>query len=261
MAKQVRWTGRPTAKFSEIADCDMLTATEKLINNEIGGFYSIGDEQAFFKLSGERDQLTVSQFEAKLQRELHPNFVCIFNSTITPRHISMGHQIGFFIPELNKFVPLTAVGHSGDNILKANSEGSLVKYLGRKSLREKEQAIMSRGWVAGYEFAKLFILDVRSTGFISPAKMMDAQQFLFLKAKSKTLGGKAYNSKLFQEAKKLRMQEIERQELELKQLAEESRKLRMEKLKEMTGIEEDISTEGYKSLISEAKIEVQHEFA
>lgn len=235
MSFDLRYQPRPTRKLSEITGSDMLSAVEKLINGEIGGYYSIGDEQAYFRLKEDKPQLTIRQFEAKLQ-ELHPYFCCIFNATITPKHISKGHQVGFFVPEVNGFVPLCCVGHAGDNILNANSEGSIAKYIGKKSLREKEQAILSRGYVAAMEFAKLFLNDVKETGTINPNKIMDAKEWLVAKARVQTLGGQAYNAKMFEQARIVMDKEYDNQQAILKIAAEKSKIERENLVKELAGV-------------------------
>lgn len=237
MSMDLRYTKRPTKKFSEITGCDMLSAAERLINGQIGGYYAMGDEQSYFRLRDEKAQLTIRQFEAKLQKELHPYFFCIFNPAITPKYISKGHQMGFFIPEVNGFVPLCCVGHSGDNIINAHSEGSIARYISAKTLHAKEQAIASRGWVAAFEFAKLFLWDLKETGgIINPNKIMDAREFLLMKVRNQVVGGKAHTAKLFQEMRKVRDAAYDEQQKELAARAIQIKQERIDKLENMTGI-------------------------
>ena len=211
---------------------------EKLINGQIGGYYAMGDEQAYFRLRGEKAQLDINQFEQKLQRELHPYFLCTFNPTITPKHISKGHQLGFFVPEVNGFVPLCCVGHSGDHIINAHSEGSIQKYRNAKTLIAREQAIISRGWVAAFEFAKLFLFDLKESGIINPNKIMDAREFLYLKVKNQIPGGDEEVKAMFANMRETRDKIYDEQQAQLEILAAEARKAREDKLAEMTGLNE-----------------------
>lgn len=220
MSSNIRFQPRPTRKLSEVVESDLLTAQEAFIKKEIGGFYSIGDEKAYFRLPGEKASMTVDEFEHKLKTEVHPQFFVLYNPTKTAAHMIEGHHMGFYVPEFGGFVPLCRVGISGSNIISANSQGSVKTYIGKTSLKEKEKAVISRGWVAAFEFAKQFLFDVRTTGGIKRSRVVKSEEFLVFKSMANNLGGKEYITKVFSQAKQMANAELDRLVLERRQEAE-----------------------------------------
>ena len=203
MSLDIRYKKRPTRKLSEVCESDLLTAQEQYVKGTIGGFYSIGDEAAYFRVSGEKATMTVDEFERKLKTEIHPQFFVMYNPTITAKYMVEGHSIGFYVPEFGGFVPLCRVGRSGNNIITANSQGSVERYRGKQSLKEKEKVILSRGWVAAYEFCKQFLLDAKATGGIQRSRIVKAGEFMLFKDMKANLGGDEAITRIFAEAKAL----------------------------------------------------------
>lgn len=157
---KTRWKKRPTKALKEVMGTDLLSATEKYIKNELGGFYSLSDEQAYFKTSHKEGVMNVFEFEKKLKRELHPNFFVIFNPNMTAEHICIGHNIGFFVPEYDAFEPICKVGRSGFQTIEPNTQGKRTNYKGNRYYKfghEDEEANMWRGWLAAFEACRLYL--------------------------------------------------------------------------------------------------------
>jgi hypothetical protein len=170
----------------------------------LGGFYCMADEQAYFRVSGEKASVSIAEFEKRLRKELHPNFFVVYNPTITRPDQVQGHQIGFFVPEYNGFVPLCKVGKSGTREIPANSQGKMVKKA--KDLRgEDEVAVVFRGYVAAYEACKAFINDIQIDG-IKPSRCISAKDFFIYKKMAQEIGGSQKLHEAFEEGRKLAME-------------------------------------------------------
>ena len=223
-------TSHKTAKLSEIIDSDLLTATERYIRSEIGGFYAITDEQAFYKTSSERASVTFSEFERML-KAIHKNFFLIFEPAVLEEHRVGGHRIGFFVDEYDGFVPICAVGRSGDNILPANSRGKIVQYKGQKFKNSgiwDEEAILTRGYVAAFEACKQFIISIQEKG-ISPLRCIGVNEFFAGKKMLAGIGGATTLHNVYSKA-------TSEANVEIRIKTEENKQLEAEKeaIKELT---------------------------
>lgn len=201
MAKDVKFQKRPTRKLKEVVDSDLLTATERIIMGSLGGFYCMADEQAYFRVAGEKASMSLTEFERKLKKELHPNFFVAYNPTITSPDKVQGHQIGFYVPEYQGFVPLCKVGKSGSRDIPANSQGKMVKQK-MDARGETEVAVIFRGYVAAFEAAKAFINDAQLEG-IKPSRCISAKEFFIYKRVAQEIGGETRLHQAFAEGRKL----------------------------------------------------------
>lgn len=198
---KVNFKRRPTTKLSEVVDSDLLTATEKVIMGELGGFYKMADESAYFRLPGDKASMKLEDFEKKLKKELHPNFFIAFNPTKRKDNQVEGHSMGFYVPEYQGFVPLCKVGKSGEKLIPANSQGGMVKQ--RADMRgQTEVAVVWRGYVAAFEAAKEFIMNVQKDG-IKPSRCINAKDFFTYKRVASEIGGSHKIHEAFEQGKKL----------------------------------------------------------
>lgn len=209
MSLDLRYHKRPTRKLSEVTDCDLLTAEEQYIKKQIGGYYSIGDESAYFRVAGEKPTVTTTEFE-RMIKKIHPHFFLIFNPTISSKTQVEGHGIAFYVPEFQGFVPLSRVGRSGSNIITANSIGSKIKYIGKKSLKEKEKTIISRGYIAAIEFCKQFLYDAKIAGKINANRCIKGSDYMVMNKLESSLGGKEVIERVFKEARILAESELDK---------------------------------------------------
>lgn len=225
MTLPVRFKPRPTRILHEVCESDLLTAQESYIKGTMGGYYSLADEKCYFRVSGEKATITVDEFE-RMIKNIHPQFFVIFNPMITQKHMIEGHNIGFYVPEFGGFVPLCRVGRSGNNIITANSQGSVEKYIGSKTLKEKEKVVISRGYVAAAEFCKQFIFDAVKTGGIQRSRIIRAAEYMVFKDMKTNIGGAEAIDKIFKEAKILAETEMDKMIL--------ASKVKEESVKELT---------------------------
>jgi hypothetical protein len=252
---ELRYKPRPTRKLGEIVESDLITAQEKFINGQIGGYYTMADELAYFRVAGEKTQVTVDEFERMLKKEVHPQFFVIFNPHVTKNHMVEGHNIGFYVPEHGGFVPLCRVGRSGQNIIPANSQGSKEKYIGAKSLREKEKVVIMRGYVAAREFCKQFIFDAVKTGGIHRSRIIKSSEYMVFKDLKSNLGGDKVVEAMFREAKKLRDDEADRM-IE----AARAKEARLRELTKAAAVEYDgLTKEENKDISIKTKEEIKEE--
>lgn len=191
--------------LATVVGTDMLTAREKLVKNEIGGFYAISNELAYCAGNDDKDYMSVPEFEKYLRDKIDPHFSVIFNPTITAKHEVIGHSIYFYLPAWDSFIPVCKVGRSADNIIPANSQAKIVEYKGHSYKGYgilDEQAILYRGWVAAYEACKLAYADWELNG-IEPSKALSAKEILALKQIYKlNIGGKAEIEQFVEKAAK-----------------------------------------------------------
>jgi hypothetical protein len=128
-----------------------------------------------------------------------------------------GHNIGYYVPEFGGFVPLCRVGISGSNVISANSQGSVEKYIGSKTLKEKEKVVISRGYIAAAEFCKQFIFDAVNTGGIKRSRVIQSAEYLAMKEMNTSLGGPEVVDRIFKEAKILAESEMDKRILASKE--------------------------------------------
>lgn len=181
----MKFKKRPTKRLAEVIDSDLLTATEKIIKGELGGFYCITDEAAYFKTSRDKAQMTVAEFESHLRKTVDPNFFIVYNPNVTPEHMVHGHQIGLYIDAYKGFVPFIKVGKSADKIIPANSQGKVQKYEGARFRKTHgvfidEEPLLWRGWVAAEEACKQLIVDIQQNG-LSPSRCITPAEFFMYK--------------------------------------------------------------------------------
>lgn len=184
---------RQTKQLKTVIGSDLLTAREKFIMGQSGGFYSLADEQAYFKLSSDKSSMTVPEFERYLKEKIDRNFMITFNPAKTAEHVIIGHSIYFFIPAWDSFIPVCKVGKSGDNILPANSQGKVVKYKGQRYKNSggilDEEPILWRGWVAAFEACKLAYEDWERNG-IEPSRAISPKEAIAMKKIYTVMGNK-----------------------------------------------------------------------
>lgn len=207
----MKFKKRPTKRLAEVIDTDLLTATEKLIKNEIGGFYCIADEQAYFKTSADKATMTVHEFEQHLRKTVDPNFFIVFNPKILPDHMVQGHQIGLYIDAYKGFVPFIKVGKNAMKEIPANSQGKVAKYHGKVFKRSQgmfidEEPLLYRGWVAAEEACKQLIADIRQFG-VSPSRTITPAEFFAYKKMVEHIDG----DRLLHEVMKTAAQQVNTQ--------------------------------------------------
>lgn len=174
---------RQTTQLKTVIGTDLLTARERWVKNEIGGFYAMADEQAYFKVSSDKSQMTVPEFDKYLKENIDPLFTVVWNPTLTADHDVEGHSIYFHVPQWDAFIPICKVGKSADNIIPANSVGKVVAYAGnafKASGIMDEQSVLFRGWVAAFEACKLAYQDWEKNG-IEPSRAITVKEALGLK--------------------------------------------------------------------------------
>ncbi len=251
---ELRYRRRPTRRLEEVCGSDLLPAHEKLIAGTIDGFYKLTDEAAYFRLSGDKAALTVDEFEKKIKKEIHPNFFVAYNPIITAKHMIQGHQVGFYVPEMNGFVPLAKVGRSSDKLIPANSIGGVEKYVGRSTGKIREKGVIFRGWVAGYEMCKEFIKNLKIQP-LTPARVVSSTDFFIYKKMYSQLGGQKAVKDIFMEARKIATMENDKIEVAVAL----QRKQEREKIKAVTDFVLETAAETVAEAKPEAKPEVKLE--
>lgn len=202
----MRYKKRPTKRLAEVIESDLLTATEKLICNEIGGFYRLCDEQAYFKTSSDKSSMSIDEFERHLKK-INPNFFIVYNPNILPDHMVQGHQIGLYIDAYKGFVPFIKVGRNAQKTIPANSQGRVAKYRGKVFERTDgtmmdEEPLLYRGWVAAEEACKALIDDISKHG-ISPNRTITPAEFLMYRKTSESIDGQMILREALKEANTL----------------------------------------------------------
>lgn len=186
-------TRRRTTTLKEIIGTDLLTWKEKLIQGESSGLYSLTNEQAYFKVSSDKAQLSIAEFERKLQSEIDPNFRVVYNAAISSsEHVIQGHSVYFYIPMWDAYIKVLNVGRNGDKVIPAESVGKIVSYQG-ESFQESgnldEEAILYRGWVAAFEGCK-YAYERWEIDGISPAMCISHKEIYKLKQAFSVIGFK-----------------------------------------------------------------------
>jgi hypothetical protein len=180
---KVKTKKRATTQLRTVIGTDLLTLRESWVKGNVGGFYSITDEQAYFKVENDKSQMTVSEFQKHLRDNIDPLFTVVFNPTLTKNHACEGHSIYFNIPQWDAFIPVCKVGHSANNVIPAESQGYIADYRG-KSFYESgimdQEPILYRGWVAAFEACKLAYQSWERDG-IEPSRALTAKEVMGLK--------------------------------------------------------------------------------
>lgn len=226
----LRFKRRPTTKLAEVINDDLLTAQEKLIMNQSGGFYCLSDEQAYFRTSGDKAQMSIAEFERHLRSKVHPHFRVIYNPKKTRAHEVEGHQIIFHVSDDKGFVPLCKVGKSAETMIPANSVGKKVLYKGAVHKKTggdimDETAILYRGWVAAEEACKAFVQDAMQNG-IKPDRTMDYRDWITLREMGMQLGGSYQIQQVFNEVRTKNLVETQVAEAKAEMSLETSKPLK-----------------------------------
>lgn len=221
----MKFKKRPTKRLAEVIDSDLLTATERVIKGQLGGFYCLADEAAYFKTSSDKASMSLKEFEQLLRKTVDPNFFIVYNPKLTKEHQVEGHQIGLYVDRYKGFIPFIKVGKSASKTIPANSQGKVVQYKGRSYNRSggtwmDEEAILYRGWVAAYEACKELIRDIKKHG-VSPMRCISPKEFMMYKKTVEQINGdailheamkdaaKAINAQIDKEAKKIEKDAID----------------------------------------------------
>jgi hypothetical protein len=170
-------------------------------------------------MAGDKASMSVAAFEKKLKTELHPNFFVAFNPKKSAENKVEGHQMGFYVPEYQGFVPLCKVGRSGQKEIPANSQGKMVKQK-MDARGETEVAVVWRGYVAAFEAAKAFINDVQIDG-IKPSRCISAKDFFTYKRVAEEIGGASKLHDAFEAGKKLAEEQYKAEQAEILKKEEE----------------------------------------
>jgi len=149
---------RGTSVLKEIIGTDLLTWKEKLIQGTSSGLYSLANEQAYFKVPSDKQEMSIAEFDRKLKTEIDQNFTIVYNSAISSEeHIYQGHTVYFYVPAYDGYVQVINCGINGNKMLPAESVGRIVRYKGESYERtgqKDEEGLLYRGWVATFEACK-----------------------------------------------------------------------------------------------------------
>ncbi len=175
---------RRTTFLREVIGTDLLTWKEKMIQGQSSGLYSLTNEQAYFRVPGDKAEMPVPEFQRKLREDIDANFTVVFNSAVSSEeHILQGHTIYFYVEPYDGYIQVMNVGRNADNILPANSVGKVVKYHGEayeRGAAMDEEPILYRGWVAAYEGCKNAYEKWNTEG-ISPAMCINPKEIFKLR--------------------------------------------------------------------------------
>lgn len=195
---RVRTRKRRTTMLNQVLGSDLLTWREKLIKEETSGLYSLANEQAYFKIPGDVENMSIASFERKLRTELDDNFRVVFNNMVSSaEHLIQGHSIYFLYEPCQGYVKVMNVGLNNNNIIPAESQGRVISYKGddyNAGEHIDEEAILYRGWVAAFEGCKLAYEDWERLG-ISAAMCINEREIYVLNEAFKVPGFQDYYHK------------------------------------------------------------------
>lgn len=185
---------RRTCLLREVIGTDLLSWKERFIQGQTSGLYNLTNEQAYFKIHGDIANMSVPDFERKLQTEIDRNFRVLYNNAISPAdgHIIQGHSIIYLVSPYNGFIQVCNVGKNSDNFIPAESVGKVVTYKGQDHRMygiDDEEPLLYRGWVGAFEACKLAYEAWENEG-ISPAMCMSENEITLLSEATKIVGFK-----------------------------------------------------------------------
>ncbi len=139
-----------TTVLKEILNSDLLTYKDKFYQGQSSGMCSFTNEQAYFKVSSDKEEMSIAEFERKLKEEISPYFRIEYNSNITAVQTVQGHSVYFVVPAYDGIIHLFNVGRNADITLPAESKGKVVNFKDEFGVPD-EEALVWRGWVAAWE--------------------------------------------------------------------------------------------------------------